>query len=360
MQEISAPVWGFNYCEVDPKTQCGCLALTVCPRNREPAYAVRDFLGMPQRIMSPEDLQQHFESGSFPDELSNWAGVRPISVDVLQNAIGSSLRDAIAKITATMPFDAITDRSNVDLDNEEKEKRFRLACHYASHVTLQDLLGKDFGGLTAFCYNYHGEWHPLAHNSSLEQLLHLMCDDIQYLGPLLDTFTHASPTGSEMMTGGSTGPTSVRQFMPLCHVQSAGMLLHLYITCRTTEDTLEDVQRLSVQLVDLLYNELVEKSNVELFDFDEIKKTLFPGHNWYHHFVKNAISSYLVRPKVAVAASFSHEPLPDQYWPYARKLLAMTSMASFKVRSSDFEGLLLGNKMNEREGLMVPGVIYCS
>lgn len=361
MNSPSQPLWPFNYCDLDKQTQCGCLGLAVCPRNRETSGELRDFAGMPRMIMSPEDLQYHLASRELPDHLQNWLVFSEdfLSIDRVNNyanlcnAIGASFRDRLARAIAGLALPT-------DLH--------QLAAYYASQVPIEQLLN-DTARVQTCGYTYHGKQILFADNSDAQWLIDSICHDIEFYGPLLDTFTHATPGVQGVFNGGTLGPSDTRHFMPLCHVQSAGMLLHLYLVGLPMKaDNADCFHALASKLVghvhDTLFAELKGRNYDQMDHFDRVKffdaQTVLGTVN--DHFasqdVLECVHALLLRPAASVAASFSHSPSPRLPPVCARKLLSMATMASKQTRSSDFGALVTGVKKNERQGLMVPNVIY--
>ena len=361
MNSPSQPLWPFNYCDLDKQTQCGCLGLAVCPRNRETSGELRDFAGMPRMIMSPEDLQHHLASRELPDYLQNWLVFSDdfLSIDRVNNhanlcnAIGASFRDRLTRAIAGLTL-------STDLE--------RLAAYYASLVPIEQLLSKTARVQTCG-YTYHGRQILFADNSDAQWLIDSICHDIEFYGPLLDTFTHATPGVQGVFNGGTLGPSDTRHFMPLCHVQSAGMLLHLYLVGLPMKaDTSDCFHALALKLVGQVYSTLASKlsysdyaaldhfARARVFDAQTVLGTV--DENSAAQEVLECVHALLLRPAASVAASFSHSPSPRLPPVCARKLLSMATMASKQTRSSDFGALVKGVKKNERQGLMVPNVIY--
>jgi hypothetical protein len=354
MYAVSQPLWPFNNCRLADQAQCGSLALSVIPRNHLSEYEMaRSFCGMPQRIMSPEDLAELLRGTEpMPPELTKWVTLEVTMTPGEQiAAVGGIFRErltqALAEHLAAMP--------PTDAD--------RLAAYYASRQDISKLITRNVEGCS---YTYRGTPVWLAMNDHANWILDEMCRDVQFYGPLLDTFTHAAPDNSSMLSGGMAGPGDVRQFMPLCNVASAGMLLYLYIVGLPASDESDAFSKLAAALfntckqrIDAImgtndYGMMDEDDQARLFDAN-MENMVDLSHR---QLAAKCVQTLLLKPHAAVAAGYSHEMHPSVPRFHARKLLSMSTMTANPLRSSDFTALVTGKKRNERQGLMVPNVIY--
>jgi len=378
MHSVAQPLWPFNYCDLAPQAQCGCIGLAVCPRNRQPGYGLRDFEGMPQMIMSTEDLQTFFRKKELPGHLSDWLIFADTDLssenedktkfsDRLSDALRAPFRDHLAR--TLMDFHRRADT----LPTENEKNLFKLALCYASQVPLDQLLPSH--GMVSTCsYNYRGTPVIFAANGSEQWLIDSVCDDVEMYGTLLDTFTHATPGIQAMFNGGTLGPSDTRSFMPVCHVPNAGMLLHLYLVGVPMDGTVDTAMHtLATLLVNAIHTHLKsiipvgetygtmrdDKTRARLFNVQDCLQVAVDGKiDTYRESVMACIHALLLRPASSVAATYSHHPSPGLPHPCARKLLCLSTMASKQVRSSDAHALINGKKTNERQGVMVPHVFF--
>jgi hypothetical protein len=169
-----------------------------------------------------------------------------------------------------------------------------------------------------------------------------------------------------MLSGGTAGPGDVRQFMPLCNVASAGMLLYLYLVGLPASSNTNAFPALAnalfttckARIVSIThsrdYDNMDEAARAALFDtgMEDVVEAI------HVKYAAECVQTLLLKPHAAVAAGYSHEMHPSVPRFHARKLLSMSTMTANPLRSSDFTALVTGKKRNERQGLMVPNVIY--
>lgn len=341
--------------------------MTVCPRNREADYQLREFAGMPQMLMSAEDLQTYFLKQELPPHLSDWLVFGDSDLSIVEVRIGLSR-------TLHAPFrDHLTSAlARVAKPSAANQKLFDLAVYYASHVPLDALLPNN-GHVRTCSYTYRGTQILFAADGNAQWLIDNVCEDIQFYGPLLDTFTHATPGIDAKFYGGTLGPSDTRSFMPLCHVPSAGMLLHLYLVGLPMASTGSEFAILATSLVTAVHDHLKTllpsgesydsitdpERRAMFFDMQQcLYDAVYRHSDKFRNDVLACVHGLLLRPVASVAATHSHAPYHAMPPVSARKLLCMSTMASKQTRSADVDALVKGKKTNERQGLMVPHVIY--